>query len=152
MAPLGHRIQGLVDTLARSLAFVPPLITRVVLGLVFLGTGWGKLHSLEDVTKFFASLGIPAPSVMTPFIAGLEFVGGICLIIGLGTRVFAALLGCTMIVAMLTALRDKISGFGDLSGQMEFLFLLLFIWLTVAGAGLLSVDEVISRRWRRAEA
>jgi putative oxidoreductase len=125
-------------------------LTRLVLGLVFVGTGWGKLHSLDDVTKFFASLGIPAASIQAPLIAGLEFVGGICLLIGLGTRVFAGLLGCTMIVAMLTALKDKIGGFGDLSGQMEFLYLLLFIWLTVAGAGLLSLDEVISRRWRRA--
>ncbi len=146
---LGHRIQGLVDTLARALAFVPPLITRVILGLVFVGTGWGKLHNLDQVTQFFASLGIPAASIQAPFIAGLEFVGGICLILGLGTRVFAGLLGCTMIVAMLTALRDKISGFGDLTEQMEFLFLLLFIWLVVAGAGLLSLDEVIARRWRR---
>jgi len=151
MAPLGHRIQGLVDTLARSLAFVPPLVTRVILGLVFLGTGWGKLHSLDQVTQYFASLGIPAASVQAPFIAGLEFVGGICLLVGLGTRVFAALLGCTMIVALLTAFRGKIEGFGDLSGQMEFLFVLLFMWLTIAGAGLLSVDEIIARRWRRAQ-
>jgi len=149
---LGHRIQGLVDTLARALAFVPPLITRVILGIVFVGTGWGKLHNLDQVTQFFASLGIPAASIQAPFIAGLELVGGICLILGLGTRVFAGLLGCTMIVAMLTALKDKISGFGDLTEQMEFLFLLLFIWLVVAGAGLLSLDEVIARRWRRRQA
>src|SRR5215813_4866577 len=143
---LAHRIQSLVDALARSLAFVPPLVTRIVLGLVFVGTGWGELHSLDQVTQYFASLGIPAASIQAPFIAGLEFVGGIGLLVGLGTRVFSALLGCSMIVALLTAFKGKIEGFGDLSGQMEFLFVLLFMWLTIAGAGLLSVDELIARR------
>ncbi len=28
---------------------------------MFIGTGWGKLHSIPDVTEFFTSLHIPAP-------------------------------------------------------------------------------------------
>ena len=150
MPPLVSRVQSWVDLLARHLAFVPPLLTRIVLGLAFIGTGWGKLHSLDNLISYFASLGIPAANIQAPFIAGLEFVGGICLLLGLGTRLFAGLLGCTMIVALLTALRDKIGSFDDLSSQMEFLYLLLFIWLTVDGAGLVSLDWPLAKRWRKA--
>jgi hypothetical protein len=44
-----------------KLAFAGPMLARLTVGLVFIGTGWGKLHNLPDVTEFFASLHIPAP-------------------------------------------------------------------------------------------
>ena len=62
-------------------------------------TGWGKLHSLERVTNFFTSLGIPAPGVNAVFIATLEFVGGILFALGLGSRLIALLFVGDMMVA-----------------------------------------------------
>ena len=143
------RIQDLVDKLSRWLAFLPPAAARVVLGYVFLTSGWGKLHSLDQVTEYFAQLGIPAPAIQAAFVSGVEFFGGILLLAGLLTRVASFMLACTMTVALFTGVRDKIHGFDDLTGQIEFLYLLLLVWLTIAGAGILSIDAWLSRLIRR---
>src|SRR5262249_25677462 len=66
------RLHDLVASLTSRLAFLPPVLARLGLGIVFIGTGWGKLHSLEQVTQFFTELHIPAPGIMAPYIAGLE--------------------------------------------------------------------------------
>src|SRR5262249_19022935 len=79
------------------------LVMRLGVGCEFLLSGWGKLHRLDEITAYFEKLHIPAASIQAPFIATLEFVGGLLLMLGLGTRIFGFLLGCTMIVAMLTA-------------------------------------------------
>ena len=41
-------------------SWVGPLAVRLSLGAVFLGTGWGKLHNLGQVTSLFTELGIPS--------------------------------------------------------------------------------------------
>ncbi len=50
-----RRLLGQVDWLA-------PLLARVTLGVLFMSTGWGKVHNLDKVTGFFTELGIPAPA------------------------------------------------------------------------------------------
>ena len=52
------------------LRFLPALLARAGLGIVFVQTGWGKLHALDQVTEFFRSLGIPFPEL-------LEIAGGV---------------------------------------------------------------------------
>ncbi len=51
------------------------LVTRLVIGQAFMLTGWGKLHSLEGVTKYFTDLGIPMPGANALLVANLEFFG-----------------------------------------------------------------------------
>src|SRR5438105_14582962 len=46
---------------AGRLSWIGPTLARLTLGVVFIGTGWGKLHDLDKVTGFFTELGIPAP-------------------------------------------------------------------------------------------
>jgi putative oxidoreductase len=146
---LMSRIQELIAALTARLAFLPPALARLCLGVAFIVTGWGKLHNLEQVTQFFTQLGIPFASLQAPFIAGLEFFGGILLLVGLLTRVAAALLACTMIVALLTAIVPKAEGIGDIASAIEVAYLSLFIWLAVAGPGALSLDNLIAKVLRR---
>ncbi len=47
------------------------LLVRLYWGWQFAQSGWGKLHNLGRVTEYFASLNIPAPSVMAPMVASL---------------------------------------------------------------------------------
>ena len=90
-------------TVASALRSPLLLAIRLYWGFLFAQTGWGKLQHLERVTGFFASLGIPFPHANAIFIAGLEFAGGILLILGLGSRLTALLLTGDMVVAYLTA-------------------------------------------------
>ncbi|MGE0397037.1 MAG: DoxX family protein [Kofleriaceae bacterium] len=123
-----------------------PLLVRLTIGLVFATTGWGKLHNLDNVTGFFGSLGIPAPGFHAVFVSGLEFVGGLLLIVGLGTRIASALLVGVMAVAIWTAKLPELHGLVDLANTIEFTYLALFVWLVVQGPGLVSIDHLLARR------
>src|SRR5437588_4351356 len=84
------------------------LIVRLYWGYQFMQTGWGKLHNLSGVTDFFTSLGIPAPHLNAIFVANLEFIGGILLILGLANRLLGLVLTGNMLVAYLTADREAL--------------------------------------------
>lgn len=129
-----------------KLNWVGPLMVRLTLGLVFVASGWGKLHSLDQVTMFFESLHIPAPNLNAVFVSSLELVGGLLLLVGLGTRITAVLLVGVMAVAIWTAKRPDLHGVVDLANTIEFTYLAALVWLTVAGAGRASLDDVIARR------
>lgn len=142
----------LEDFRRRALAFldrcswVGPLALRLSLGAVFLGTGWGKLHNLSQVTSFFTELGVPFPAVQAPVIACIELVGGTLVLLGLFTRLAALPLMATMAVAILTAKRPEIEGIRSLLAFDEFTYLAGFLWLFVAGAGKASLDALLFAR------
>ena len=129
------------------MSFLAPLVTRLFVGLTFHSTGHGKLQDLSKVTGFFSDLGIPFPGANAAFIATLEFVGGLCLILGLGTRVFSLLLSATMVVALLTADRaNLVAKFPDsLTDVAPFVLLISLGWLVFYGPGPVSLDRFLSR-------
>lgn len=131
---------------------VAPLLARLGFGQAFVVTGLGKLDNLPRVVEFFASLGIPLPSVQAPLIATLELVGGIALLLGLATRTFAFLLACTMVVALLThdgpALLAALPLRDDATQVAPIAPLLTFVWLLAHGAGPVSVDALLARHRR----
>jgi putative oxidoreductase len=128
------------------------LLVRLYWGWQFVQTGWGKLHSLEKVTSFFESLGLPAPALTAHFIATLEFVGGILLILGLASRLIAGLLTINMIVAFVTADREALmsvfSNPDKFYAAAPYTFLFASMVILIFGPGLFSVDAVIARRFR----
>ena len=133
--------------LTGALQFAAPLLTRLLVGITFFYTGQGKLQNLERTTAFFADLGIPFASANALFISSLELVGGICLMLGLGTRIFSLLLSSTMIVALLTA--DKMNFLGkfpaELTDVSPVVLLVFLIWLTLFGPGRASLDWLLVR-------
>jgi putative oxidoreductase len=139
---------GWPQRVARHLDWLGPLFARITVGYVFMLTGWGKLHSLPQVILHFAGWGFPYPNVLTPFVAGVEFIGGLFLILGLLTRVSAGALGIVMIVAIRTAKWGDIDSAYTLLGFEETLYLAIFLWLAIAGAGSLSIDHVLRRSAR----
>jgi putative oxidoreductase len=136
-------------TLARRLEPLGPTLARLTVGLVFIGTGWGKLHTLPDVTEYFTSLGIPMPGLNARVAAATELFGGILVLVGLGTRLVVLPMAFTMVIAILTAKRADIHGLTDLVGFEEWSYLVFFIWLAVAGAGPLSLDRLLAPRMNR---
>jgi putative oxidoreductase len=137
-------IQWLIEwprRVAAHLTWLGPLFARLTVGWVFLWSGWGKLQNLPVVTENFVGWGIPAPHVLAPFVSGVEFVGGLCLLLGLLTRISAGALGITMIVAIKSAKWADVDSLETLLGFDEFEYLALFVWLAIAGAGAVSVDH-----------
>jgi putative oxidoreductase len=142
------RILERLQTLARRLEPLGPTLARLTVGLVFIGTGWGKLHRLPEIAAWFDELHIPAPALNARVASTTELVGGILVLVGLGTRLAALPLAFTMVVAILTAKRAEIDGLTSLVGFEEWSYLVIFLWLAVAGAGPLSLDRLIGPRLR----
>ncbi len=130
---------------ARHFEWLAPLFARIVTGWAFLWSGWGKLNNLPAITENFISWGIPFPHILTPFVSGVEFVGGIFLLFGFMTRISAGALGVTMIVAIKSAKWADVDSLETLLGFDETEYLALFLWLAIAGAGRLSVDALLRR-------
>src|SRR6202522_3778936 len=126
------------------------LAVRLYWGFQFAQTGWGKLHNLAKITGFFASLNIPFPGFNAPFIASLEFVGGILIMLGLFSRPIALLLACNMFVAYWTADREALTAIFSDPGKFyvadPYTFLFASLMILIFGAGLFSIDTLIARR------
>lgn len=142
-----------LDGYLQWLSFAPPFLARMVLGFGFYLTGSGKLAHLDRFSEFLSSLGVPFASLQAPLIAGLEFGGGILLLLGLATRPIAFLLSGTMAVALLTADRMRFVESWSRSSDIvptdvtAFAYLLLLSWLVVYGAGAVSLDRLLARQW-----
>jgi putative oxidoreductase len=142
-------IRCLIDwprRVAAHLDWLAPLFARIVVGWVFLLSGWGKLHNLPQVTENFIGWGIPFPHVLTPFVSGVELFGGLFLLLGILTRISAGALGITMVVAIASAKWGDVDSLATLLGFDETEYLALFLWLAIAGAGRLSLDFLLERR------
>ncbi|CAN5864359.1 DoxX family protein [soil metagenome] len=124
------------------------LILRVVVGLVFMVHGGQKLFmmGIDGTAGFFGSLGVPLPQVAALVVIAVELVGGLALLIGIGTRYVAALLAVDMLVAMATV--HLPNGFFVDGGGVEFVLTLLAVTLffTLSGAGPLALDARLSNR------
>jgi len=146
MLALINTISGRALHLVRKIEWTGPLLVRIIVGFAFAHNGWGKLHSLDNVTQFFESLGIPAAGAQAAMVSTIEFAGGVLLIVGFGTRIAAALLVGVMTVATLTSALPQAEHVLDLANTIEVTYLAIFVWLVVHGAGAASLDHVIARR------
>jgi putative oxidoreductase len=136
---------GWPERVAKHLNAWAPLFARIVVGWVFLWSGWGKLHNLPAIVENFAGWHIPAPHILAPFVSGVEFFGGLFLLLGLLTRISAGALGVTMIVAIISAKWSDVDSLETLLGFDETEYLALFLWLAIAGAGRFSSDRLLRR-------
>ncbi len=131
---------------ARIASYFPwagPLIMRLIVGYTFMLTGWGKLNSLPQMIENFTEWGIPLPKILTPFVSGVEFFGGVMLILGLFTRIPAAMLAVVMVVAVKAAKWDNVDSLETLLGFEEATYFAAFLWLAIAGPGAASLDRLL---------
>ena len=142
-------VRTICDTVLRflrRLEWAPPLLARLVIGAVFVPTGWGKLHNLPDIIDFFRQLGIPYPEVQAPFVSSIELVCGGLVLAGLATRLAAAPLIGTMVVAILTAVWPQLDTAREIFGKDELHYIALLSYLVVTGPGAISLDALL-RHW-----
>ena len=118
------------------------LVLRLGVGLIFLVHGLQKALVLGPggVAGFFDAVGIPLPYANAVFVMSLEVLGGLALLVGGLTRVFAPLLAATMAVAIVTV--HLPSGFFMAGNGYEFALMMLLAAgaLSLTGAGAYSLD------------
>lgn len=123
------------------------LLLRLAFAGIMIAHGAQKLFvfGIGNVTGGFEKMGIPMAGLMGPFIALLEVLGPIALVIGLLTRLAALGLALDMLGAIfLVHLKN---GFFNPQG-IEFPLALAaaYFAIVIAGPGAYSLDAVIARR------
>ncbi|WP_046178850.1 DoxX family protein [Domibacillus tundrae] len=115
------------------------LILRITLGVIFLAHGTAKFQGgIENTVGWFESIGLPG--FMAYAVAVIEVVGGIALIVGLGTRIVSALFALLLIGAII---KVKFAA-GFLNGYAYDLVLLsLSVSLFVEGSKLYSIGNLL---------
>jgi uncharacterized membrane protein YphA (DoxX/SURF4 family) len=124
---------------------------RVIVGAVFVSEGIQKFLFPDELgVGRFARIGIPAPAVMAPFVGTVETIGGVLLVLGLGTRVVAVPLLVSMLVAITSTKLVTFgkNGFWKTAHEARTDLLMIFglLFLLSVGAGPWSLDARILRR------
>ena len=122
---------------------------RVAVATIFIRHGRQKLFvfGFAGVTGAFTHMGVPFPGLTGPFIALLEFFGGIALLIGFLTRLVALGFVCDMLVAIVLV---RLKG-GFSSYELEFLLLSSSVAIALTGSGMFSVDALLAGRLTKLE-
>ncbi len=125
-------------------------VLRIVTGIVFLMHGWQKLAmmGIGGFAGFLGQLGIPGAEAAAVVVTAIEVIGGLALILGIGTRWVAIPLACDMLVALVTV--HLAAGFFVSEGGYELVLLLLAasVALILGGSGALALENQV--RGRRA--
>ncbi len=118
---------------------------RLLLSIIFILSGFGKLMAPAGTIAYIASAGVPAPSVAFVLALVVELGGGLLLLFGLLTR-WAAL--ALAVFCLFTAF--VFHGFGDMANQINALKNIAmtggFLYVAAFGAGDWSIDSLLQRR------
>jgi putative oxidoreductase len=130
-----------------SMLPVAETFLRIVVGIMFLMHVTGKFNAGPGgvAANLMAKNGLE-PAIMWAYvIIFLESVGGVCLIIGLFTRFFAAALAIEMLVALLVVHLPK--GYAAAGGGYEYVLLIgaACFLIAIRGGGPYSVDQAIGK-------
>ena len=123
-----------------STASLGILVGRVLLSILFIFAGFGKLTAISATAGWFGSIGLPVPTVTAVVVGLVELLGGLAILVGFQTRIAA------IVVALFTLGATAIAHL-DFSDAMQVLMLQKnlaiaggLLILAIVGAGALSVD------------
>lgn len=115
-----------------------PIPLRLVMGVILVVSGYGKLMAMAGTAAYFTKQGFPIPVVTAWFIALLEFFGGLALVLGLFVRYLGILYTIEFIVA---AVWVKFPGVGYLPTRLDLMLIAAAAALYFLGAGPCSIDS-----------
>ena len=117
-------------------------VVRLAMGLITVVAGYQKfVVGPSAVAAFWVknSYAIPTASIVAPYIAVQELIGGLLLILGLLTRWVGLLFACEFLV---TAFWVRFRLLGWMDGRLDLMLLAGAIMLFLAGPGRAAIDEV----------
>jgi len=125
------------------------LFVRLYWGIQLMQSGWGKLHHLDNVADYFATLNLPMPHQMAFFISCVELFGGVFLALGLLSRVTSLVLTINLIMAYVKGDHDALFAiFSDpdkFTAAAPFVFLVASLIVLCFGPGIFSLDALANK-------
>jgi len=121
------------------------LIARILMPILFISAGWGKISGYAGTQQYMEAMGVPG--FMLPLVILLEFGGGLAILFGFLTRTTAII---TAVFTLLTAFLFH-SNFAEGVNSLMFMKNLTiaggFLLLTVTVPGVISIDRVLNKKW-----
>ena len=121
------------------------VVGRLLLALMFILSGFGKLGNIEGTAAFVASGGLPAPTFLAVAVGALELFGGLALVVGYQVRLAGLALGLFTVAASVV-----FHAWWSAPAAQQFVTQLLFmknisvaggmLLISALGAGPLSID------------
>lgn len=145
-----HPVLSHADGLAAGTSDILLLIGRILLGWIFVRSGYGKLFNIDAVAATFPPRGIPA--FMAYISVPVEFFGGLALIFGLATRYVVMIMIVFTLVATFSSHRYwEVTDLAarrvqDTNFYKNMAMLGGFFFLFVCGSGRLSLDGWLRKR------
>ena len=127
------------------LAGITPVVVRLIIGVMMFVHGLDKLTGdPAGFGQFLGSLGLPAPLVLAWAVTLLELIGGAMLIVGLLTRLVAALMTVELIgaIVLVTGSRGLI-GAEAVGFERDLAYIAGFLVMLLLGPGKPSIDHAI---------
>ena len=139
------------DSIAASCSDILLLVGRVLLGWLFLASGYGKFGSIAGTTAYFTSLSVSPPELWAWFAAFAEVILGAGLILGLATRYVALASFLWVLIATAIAHRYWTYPASEQAGQYNNWLKNIAImggtlYVFVTGAGRYSLDAMLAKR------
>jgi putative oxidoreductase len=120
---------------------ITPAVGRVLMSLIFILSGYGKLMAASGTIGYIASKGLPLPEIGYGLAVLVELGGGLLLLVGLGTRWVALALA---LFCLATAF--LFHGFADMNNQIHAMKNIAmaggFLYVAAYGAGAWSLDAL----------
>jgi putative oxidoreductase len=140
--------------------WVALLLSRIAIGFFFVMSGYNKffVQGIGYLRDEFIEYGIPLPLMNAWLDALVQFIGGVALIFGLGTRIWSVMIGFAMIVASFTVtipevIQKDIAGaessllfWGWFYYRPEPVYITVLLLLIFVGPGKVSLDNLIARK------
>lgn len=121
------------------------VLGRLLLALMFILSGVGKLGNIQGTAAFIASGGLPAPTVLAVAVGALELFGGLALVVGYQVRLVGLALALFTVAASVV-----FHAYWSAPAAQQFVTQLLFmknisvagvmLLISALGAGPLSID------------
>ena len=126
------------------------LVARILVGVVLIAHGWQKFaqYGIAGTAAAFAKMGVPLPAVSAVYAAVVELVGGLALLVGVGTAVAAALVVLDMLGAFLLVHIGNGVLVTDNGFELVWMIAATALVLIAAGPGRFSVDAALAGRRR----
>lgn len=127
----------------KKLEDVGVLVARILMPILFITAGWGKITGYAGTQQYMEAMGVPG--ALLPLTILLEFGGGLAILFGFLTRTTALFTaGFTLLTAFLFH-----SNFAEGVNSLMFMKNLTiaggYLLLAVTGPGAFSIDRVLNK-------
>ena len=123
-----------------------PLVGRILLALLFIVSGYGKIGGFEGTVGYIASKGLPLPQLAAAGAIAVELIGGILLVVGwqarwAATAIFLFLIPATFIFHNFWAVEAAQQGAQQIQFMKNLCIMGGMLYIMAFGAGPCSIDN-----------